>query len=105
MSLEKRLYIRRPWRSKIIFEDEFGGELLYLFSKDISLGGLFLEDPPPLAVGSLAFLSFALPDKKRPLRATGEVIRFAGSGIGIRFLDLEPEFLERLSQFIQRKSE
>lgn len=102
--MEKRMTLRRDWRAKIIFQDEFGEELLYLYSKDISLGGLFLEEAPPLALGSLAFLSFALPGKKEPLKVTGEVVRFTNgghfAGIGVRFVGLEPEAWRQLSGFV-----
>lgn len=106
----RRLSLRRHWRSKIIFEDEFGDGLIYLYSKDISLGGLFLENPPPLKQGAMALLSFVLPGRKRPLKLTGEVVRFvehaAGdsakvrAGAGVRFVDIDPESFRQLAQFI-----
>lgn len=109
---EKRLHVRRAWRSKIIFEDEFGRGLLCLYSKDISLGGLFLEETPPLKLGAHLLLSFVLPGKKRPIRLTGEVVRFIEhgmgemqalrKGVGIRFVDIDPENRKQLSSFINR---
>lgn len=110
---EKRLSLRRRWRSKIILEDEFGAGLIYLFSKDISLGGLLLEQVPPIKLGSQLFLSFVLPGEKRPIRLTGQVVRFVEhaeedfskttSEAGVRFLDLEGQTLKRLSEFIQQQ--
>lgn len=110
---EKRLNLRRPWRSKIILEDEFGTGLIYLYSKDISVGGVLLESVPPIKLGSQLFLSFFLPGEKRPLRITGQIVRFvehAGadfsrthSEAGVRFLDLDGPTLRRLSDFIQRQ--
>lgn len=107
---EKRLDTRKDWRSKIVFEDEFGCGLLYLYSKDISLGGLFLEEPPPLKLGAHLLLSFVLPGKKRPIKITGEVVRFIEhemegepalrKGVGIRFVDVDPESRKQLSSFI-----
>ncbi|MDO8526362.1 MAG: PilZ domain-containing protein [Deltaproteobacteria bacterium] len=109
---EKRLTLRRKWRSKIVFEDEFGQELIYLYSKDISEGGVFLEDVPPLKMGALAFLSFVIPGKKRPLKATGQVVRFveygpkgrgkAKRGAGIRFIDMDSASFKQLTDFIQK---
>lgn len=108
----RRLNVRRKCRAKIVFENEFGEGLIYLYSKDISLGGLFLEDPPPLQQGGQLLLSFVLPGKKRPLKLTGEIVRFVehemnGSkkvrtGAGVRFVDIDSETLRQLSQFIQR---
>ena len=110
-SQEKRLNVRKSWRCKIIFEDEFGEGLLYLYSKDISLGGLFLEETPPLKLGAHLLLSFALPGKKRPLRLTGEVVRFVEhlmgpakslrKGVGVRFVDIDSESRQQLVDFVK----
>lgn len=114
---EKRLSLRRKWRSKIVFEDEFGEGLIYLYSKDISLGGVFLDKPPPLQLGAFLFLSFTLPGKKKPLRMTGQVVRFIEHpvqsksetqktkiGAGVRFVDLDPATFQQLSEFIRQQS-
>ena len=110
---EKRLSLRRRWRSKVVFEDEFGQGLIYLYSRDISMGGLFLENPPPIKLGAQLFLSFILPGKKRPLKVTGQVVRFlehngdAGEvlkGAGIRFIDLDPKNFKMLADFVQKGS-
>lgn len=108
--MEKRLHVRKKWRSKVVFEDEFGEGLIYLYSKDVSLGGLFLEDPPPLKLGAHLFLSLLLPGTKKPLRLTGQIVRFvehnAGApqkpraGAGVRFVDIDGESLERLTAFV-----
>lgn len=110
---EKRLDIRRPSRLKVVFEDEFGKGLIYLYSKDISVGGLFLEATPPLKLGAHLFLSFILPGKKRPIRTTGEVVRFVEHDFkgrekvrrdaGIRFLDIDFKGLKQLTDFMQRR--
>lgn len=113
MPMEKRLNVRRKWRSKIVFEDEFGDGLIYLFSKDISLGGLFLEKPPPLKLGAHLFLSFLLPNTKSPLRLTGQVVRFVEHnpvdsgetriGAGIRFVDVDSKTFQQLAEFVNEK--
>lgn len=105
---DRRLNGRRPWRSKIIFEDEFGHGLIYLYSKDISLGGIFLENPPPLRMGAQLLLSILLPGNKRPLKVTGQVVRFVEhdmaakvrNGMGIRFIDMDPDTRRRLTSFV-----
>ena len=103
MSSEKRLYPRKSWNGKVVFEDELGEGLIYLHARDISLGGVFLEENPPLQMGSYLLLSFVLPGKKRPLRITGQVMRFIGEkngGIGIRFVDLPGQAFRQLAQFL-----
>lgn len=105
---DRRLNLRRPWRSKIVFADEFGRGLIYLYSKDISLGGVFLENPPPLRMGAQLLLSILLPGKKRPLKITGQVVRFVEHetdakvrcGMGVRFVDVDPEARRHLVSFV-----
>lgn len=110
---EKRLNVRKAWRSKIVFEDEFGKGLIYLYSQDISLGGLYLENPPPIQSGAHLLLSFILPGKKRPLRITGQIVRFVEHGLdpseqvrkgaGVRFVDVDTESRQQLAIFINEK--
>lgn len=102
---EKRLNPRKYWKGRVVFEDERGEEFLYLNACDISLGGVFLERPPPVQLGTRLLLSFVLPGKKRPLRVTGQVMRFleeGRSGIGVRFVDLPPTAFHQLAAFLSR---
>lgn len=108
MAKEKRLHPRRYWRTRINFEDEFGDGIIYLYSRDISLGGLYLDETPPFKMGTQLFLSFVLPGKKRPLRLTGQVVRIVEHtpegkpkvGAGIRFSQLPEKALKQLVQFL-----
>lgn len=110
-SAEKRIHLRRSWSGKVFFENEFGEDVIYLYAKDISLGGLFLEDPPPFKTGGHLFLNFVLPGNKQPLKVTGEVVRFVtheigstkggcNGGAGIRFVDLDPKTFQHLAAFV-----
>lgn len=102
-AMERRLYPRRAHRTKVIFEDEFGEGLFYVYSDDVSLGGIFLASDVPLAVGTLLFLSFELPGLKRPVRVTAEVVRRSpagSSGMGVRFLGLSDAARKRLEEFL-----
>lgn len=108
---EKRIHLRRPWSGKVFFENEFGESVIYLFSRDISLGGLFLEDPPALKPGGQLFLNFSLPGNSHPVRITGEVVRFisheigqkkgTANGAGIRFVDLDPKTFQQIADFVR----
>jgi len=100
---ERRLFPRRPCRMKVVFEDEYKEGLFYVFSSDISLGGLFLEGDMPARPGAMLFLSFALPGKKRPVRATGEVVRSVGGGMGIRFVGLGEKAEKRIKTYLKRR--
>ncbi|MFH0799078.1 MAG: TIGR02266 family protein [Pseudomonadota bacterium] len=103
---ERRIHSRREYRTKVVFEDEFGDGLFYVYSEDLSMGGIFLASDIPAKVGSLLFLSFQLPEHKRPVRATAEVVRrTAGegpksSGMGVRFAGLSDVARKRLEEFL-----
>lgn len=105
-TFEKRIHPRKQIRTRIIFEDEFGEGLFYVWSEDVSMGGLFLASDIPIRLGSLIFLSFTLPHNKRPLKATGEVVRKSRSGegsrlgMGIRFVGLSEATAKKLEEFL-----
>jgi hypothetical protein len=70
--------------------------------RDISTTGLFLVLDTPLATGSEITLTLGLPSKDDPLsisrhRAWAKVVRAAGGGYGLVFLDPEPELVEAIS--------
>lgn len=104
---EKRIYQRRPHRTQVVFEDEFGEGLFYVYSMDVSMGGLFLESDIPLKIGTMLLLSFALPGHRRPVRVTGKVVRRIegahgrGGGLGISFLGLSELTMKRLQEFLK----
>ncbi|MFH1830513.1 MAG: PilZ domain-containing protein [Pseudomonadota bacterium] len=98
---ERRLFPRKSLRTKVVFEDEFGDGLFYVWSEDISEGGIFLASDIPVKLGTFLYLSFVLPTHKRPIRVTGEVIRLsAPGGMGIRFVGLSDIARKRLEDFI-----
>ena len=104
---DRRLYPRQPLRTKVVFDDEFGDGLFYVYSEDISMGGIFLASEIPVRMGTMLFLSFRLHGHKRPIHVTGEVVRRAGtgesglSGVGIRFVGLSELARKRLEEFIE----
>lgn len=105
---ERRVFPRRDLRTPVVFEDEFGEGLFYVYSENISLGGIFLASGVPLRPGTMLFLSFHLPEYKRPMRLTGEVVRVShaegGGGIGVRFVGVPEAILKRLQLFIVEES-
>jgi len=104
------LHHRKQHMTKVIFEDELGDGLFYVNSTDVSLGGVFLESDIPVKVGTMLLLSFVLPDHKRPVRVTGQVVRMTAraketsSGIGVRFLGLSEMAKRRLEEFLNSNS-
>ena len=103
---DRRLFPRRDFRTKVVFENEYGEGIFYLYSVDLSLGGMFLESDVPLEPGSLLFVSFTLPKFKRPLHITAEVVRLieladeSRSGVGIRWLGFNEGVLNKLKEFL-----
>ena len=111
MALERRLHPRKAWRQPVVFENEFGEGMVYLYSRDISMGGIFLEESPPFRLGTRLFVSFALPGSELPMRLTGQVVRMIEhdkerqtQDAGIRFLELSQSALQQLSHFLQTAS-
>lgn len=97
---EKRLHARREFRTKVVFDDEFGDGLFYVYSKDVSLGGLFVESDIPAKIGTMLFLSFQIPSHKRPLQVTGRVVRRKSGGMGVIFVGLPELAVKRLGEFL-----
>lgn len=108
--MEKRLSPRKVWCGKVVFEDEYGEPLVYVFSENISESGIFLASDIPMQVGTRAFLSFTLPNGAE-VRTSGEVVRIKQDaaksaqknpvrlGVGVRFLDLTDDQRRRISAF------
>lgn len=104
--IERRIHPRRPYRTKVVFEDEFGDGLFYLYSEDISLGGIFLASQIPLRIGTMMFISFQIPPHKRPIHVTAEVVRHMkpigtlSAGMGVRFVGLPGLARKRIEDFL-----
>lgn len=69
--------------------------------RTVSLGGLFINTPEPLPVGSLIVLRFELPDGEVRARA---IVRasVAGEGMGVEFTGMGYEDRARLRQVLTR---
>ncbi|MBU4484763.1 PilZ domain-containing protein [bacterium] len=105
MPNEKRLYTRKKTEFPVFFEDEFGDPLIYLYSKDVSLGGIYLDGEVPIKVGSQAFMSFAFPDDYSPIKCTAKVVRVVReedqiNGFGIQFLNMSDIDRVRIENFM-----
>ena len=103
---EKRLHTRCECRVPVVFENEFGDEVFFVHSRDISEGGIFLETDIPAKLGSMMLLAVQLPGQKQPTRVTGQVMRntLQGApslGVGIRYVGLSSHATKQLQGFLQ----
>lgn len=76
-------------------------------TRNISLGGLYLESATPLPIGTTVQLRFQLPTQPEPVEVAGDVRwvvkKGAGdsSGIGIRFQGLRARDVWALNRYFQ----
>jgi len=56
------------------------------YIKDISAGGVFIETRTPFSIGQELSLSFPLPNYRKYIKTTGEVVRISPHGIGVKFM-------------------
>jgi uncharacterized protein (TIGR02266 family) len=107
-AVERRLFARCPLRTRVVFEDEFGEGLFFVYSRDISMGGIFLASSIPVRIGTMLFLSLTVPPYKRPIRITGQVVRVIEDsnkqtqGMGVRFIGLSDAAQEKLNKFFSQ---
>ncbi len=105
---EKRLYVRKRLRTRVVFEDESGEGFIYFYSTDVSLGGIFLESDIPLKIGTRIFLSFSLGEGETSIRATGQVVRVERDptdilpilGMGVQFMDLPEGTRQAIDHYV-----
>ncbi|PIU55127.1 MAG: hypothetical protein COS89_08230 [Deltaproteobacteria bacterium CG07_land_8_20_14_0_80_38_7] len=99
---EHRIFERNSYKTKVVFEDEFGDGMFYLYSENISMGGMLLDSFIPIRTGTMLLLSFNLPPKNNLVKVTGEVIRslYPSRGMGIRFVGLTNDARDKLETFL-----
>lgn len=110
--MNQRLSPRKPFQTRVVFEDEFGEELVYFVSTNISSSGIFIQTRLPFKAGTKVFLKFSLAEGSAPIRAAAEITRFhdrrrgpgrkkpVTTGLGLRFLGLSRDDFTRVENFI-----
>lgn len=87
-------------------------EFLSAYSRNISGGGIFVWTPQPLPPNHAVHLRFSLPGIAHPFEVSGIVVwsnpgssrSFLPSGMGIKFVDLDPRSRELIDEFVKIKS-
>ena len=81
------------------------------FTENLSIGGVFVATHLLKRVGSLVDVRIVLPSIENDIRGLGEVrwqrrfdeLNHARSGMGIRFVDLDPGSVEAIHEFLSRR--
>jgi Tfp pilus assembly protein PilZ len=79
---EKRRHPRIPCFVAVEYVAQ--GRAYTEFIRDTSRGGMFIETYWPFMIGETLSLTFNPPDKKRPIKISGEVVRTNPKGIGVK---------------------
>jgi hypothetical protein len=98
---ERRKYPRKPVYFRVDFMDAKGQVSMGL-AKNLSLGGMFVEQASGLSLGETITAAFALPDGQ-PFKTKAEVVRVDATGFGLKFVDLfdryPPDYLQGLKTY------
>ncbi|OGQ78005.1 MAG: hypothetical protein A2289_21330 [Deltaproteobacteria bacterium RIFOXYA12_FULL_58_15] len=106
---QQRQYLRRPIHASFRVRDAGDpsqGEILF-DSVDLSQGGAFLESELLLEIGEMVEVTFGLPGKIRPIRATARVAWATGKGtcgMGLEFVNLNDEDRQAIAEYVHAAS-
>jgi len=79
-----------------------GGEAKTAFTRNMSLGGLYLESADRPALGSRAQLKFRIPTQKDPIDVGGTVRWVDGAGFGVQFDGLRARDVYALGKYFEQ---
>jgi uncharacterized protein (TIGR02266 family) len=107
---ERRKYFRIKLiiKVKTIREERFH----YFYSRDLSIGGIFLETDTPYPTGTNLDLEVPLPEVADKIKITGTVVRVVPledrqkgdiPGMGLHFSKIDPDDKAMLADFIARE--
>jgi len=98
---ERRRNPRKSVHLRVDFVDGRGYVAMGL-ARDISLGGMFVEQTAGLSSGETITATFALPTGQ-PFKTRAEVVRVNTAGVGMKFVDLydryAPDYLQSLETY------
>lgn len=110
--MNKRISPRKPLKTQVIFEDEFGDEFVYFISTDISNSGIFIQTDLDFGAGTRVFLKFSLHPGGQPIRVAAVVMRRMAmrrgpgrkkpitQGLGLKFLGLKHRDYQKIEEFL-----
>jgi uncharacterized protein (TIGR02266 family) len=90
-------------------------EFIEQYARDISRGGLFIKSKQPMAIGTLLKFEFQLKDESKLIQGVGRVVwkreptdadgDTKPSGMGIKFIKMEPESKALVEQIVEGRGE
>ncbi len=94
---------RRHPRAPLVAQVEHSGGSFIGFSRDISVGGMFIETMEPLAPGALLKLRFYLDSAEPIAEAKARVVYTVKKlGTGVQFVDISSEARGRIEAYITK---
>lgn len=55
------------------------------YIQDLSSGGAFIQTDKTLTIGQEIAMTISLPNSRKELKATGEIVRISSKGVGVEF--------------------
>jgi uncharacterized protein (TIGR02266 family) len=100
----------RRYERRVAIDVVHEGQSFAAFTRNISLGGVFIETEAALPFGARIKMRFRVPTQHEPIEAEGQVRWLemeegAVRGIGIRFEGLRARDVWALNKFIESPSE
>lgn len=97
---ERRAHARQELRIEAL--ERSGSSLYFQRTRNVSMGGVFLEGTLPHPAGTKVSLELQLPGDTAALVLDGEVVDApdGGVGMGIKFLALDPVQRLRLTEIL-----
>ncbi len=96
---DRRRHARVPLVTQVYCE-----ELMWLaFSRDVSVGGMFVETKHPVALGTRVRIRFHLEEGDPIVEASGLVKYVVPKlGVGVQFVEIEPMDRKRLAEYVSK---
>ncbi len=93
---------RKYPRVRLATQVECEAAMILTFSRDISVGGMFVETDTPLPTGAILTLRFNLDDRTSITTKGVVTYRIRKFGMGVCFLDLKPEARKSIEDYVAR---
>jgi hypothetical protein len=97
---DKRVHPRVPISADITCEEK-SGLVIHGHSKDISIGGMFIESTDQVSFGMELIIVLRLPNTKQDSRLPGTVRWLAPGGFGVQFGNLGARETHAISELLK----